>query len=75
MLCSSRDSNGVPVISGRRATCFHAIKDDVINAGAIYVSDETVVVDGSIITAQTPNDLGAMCRALILLLNGQGAHK
>jgi putative intracellular protease/amidase len=28
---------GKPIINGRKATSFVAIKDDVVNAGAIYV--------------------------------------
>lgn len=65
MFCSARKSNGDPVIKGKKATCFHAIKDDVINAGATYVADQTCVVDGNLITAQTPSDLGEFCKAII----------
>ena len=130
MLCSARDAEGRPVVAGKRATCFVAIKDDVINAGAvppptpthpdlprprsaprairdcqhstlelwarhcmaeppaagdlshrrvpasvtraywwqIYTADEPCVVDGCLITAQTPKDLTAMCHALIHLV-------
>ena len=55
VLCTK--SNGDTILKGRRATSFHAVKDDVINAGATYVSDESCVVDGNLITAQTPADL------------------
>ena len=65
MLCSARKANGDPIVKGKRATSFHAIKDDVINAGAVYVSDESCVVDGNLITAQTPADLTPFCRAII----------
>jgi protease I len=41
---------------GRKATCFMAIKDDMIAAGASYVDAETVV-DGNLITARKPDDL------------------
>ena len=54
MMCSARKSNGDTILKGRRTTSFHAVKDDVINAGATYVSDESCVVDGNLITAQTP---------------------
>ena len=37
------------ILKGKKATCFHAIKDDVINAGAEYLNRE-VVVDGNLIT-------------------------
>ena len=65
MLCSARKANGDPIVKGKRATSFHAIKDDVINAGAVFVSDESCVVDGNLITAQTPADLTPFCRAII----------
>lgn len=52
------------LLKGRKATCVRAIKDDVINAGATYL-DEPVVVDGNLISARTPADLPAFCRAII----------
>jgi protease I len=66
MLCSARDATGKPVCAGARCTSFVAIKDDVINAGAVYV-DEGVVVDEEkhLITAQTPADLTPFCHAII----------
>ena len=54
---------GVRALRGKKATCFMAIKDDVINAGAKYV-DEEVVVDGNVITSRKPDDLPAFeCRS------------
>ncbi len=58
LLCSAG------VARGRRATCFFAIKDDLINAGADYV-DEPVVVDGNLITSRIPEDLPQFCAALL----------
>ena len=55
------------ILKGKTATCFFAIKDDVINAGAIYL-DEEVVVDGNLITSRTPGDLPAFCRELVKAL-------
>jgi protease I len=52
------------VLNGRKATCFFAIKDDVIHAGAAYL-DEEVVVDGNLVTSRKPEDLPAFCRAAI----------
>jgi protease I len=52
------------ILNGRRATCFFAIKDDVIHAGALY-SDEEVVVDGNLVTSRKPDDLPAFCREAI----------
>lgn len=55
VLCSA------DILRGRKATCFKAIKDDMIHAGALYV-DEEVVVDGNLITSRVPTDLPAFCR-------------
>jgi len=55
------------VLRGRRATCFFAIKDDLVNAGAAYV-DAEVVRDGNLITSRTPDDLPAFCRTIIAAL-------
>src|SRR3990172_1820955 len=55
------------IIRGKRATCYHAIKDDVINAGALY-EDSEVVRDGNLITSRHPSDLGAFCRTIIAAL-------
>ena len=57
------------VLKGRKVTCFIAIKDDLINAGAEY-SDQEVVQDGNIITSRFPNDLPAFCRTIIAALKG-----
>ena len=52
------------VLRGRKATCFAAIRDDVVNAGAAY-ADAEVVRDGNLITSRKPEDLPAFCRAII----------
>jgi len=57
------------ILKGRRATCFFAIKDDLIHAGASYV-DEEVVVDRNLITSRKPDDLPAFCREIIAALRG-----
>jgi len=56
------------ILKGRTATCFFAIKDDVINAGAKYV-DQEVVRDGNLITSRMPADLPAFCREIIKALS------
>ncbi len=61
VLCSA------DVLRGRRATCFFAIKDDVVNAGALY-EDAEVVVDRNLVTSRKPEDLPAFCRASINVL-------
>lgn len=55
------------ILKGKTATCFHSIKDDVVNAGARYV-DEEVVVDGNLITSRKPDDLPAFCREILKAL-------
>ena len=62
LLCSTK------IYKGKKATCFMAIKDDIINAGAEYIDDECVV-DGNLITARKPDDLPAFCMAVIRALN------
>jgi protease I len=52
------------VVKGKKATCFFAIKDDLINAGATYV-DAEVVRDGNLVTSRVPSDLPAFCRTII----------
>ena len=63
VLCSA------DMLKGRRATCFFAIKDDVVHAGAKY-EDAEVVVDGNLVTSRKPEDLPAFCRASIEVLTG-----
>ncbi len=58
VLCSTT------ALRGKRATCFHSIKDDVVNAGATYVEQE-VVVDGTVITSRKPDDLPAFVVAVM----------
>jgi protease I len=58
------------IVHGKTMTCFHAIKDDLVNAGANYV-DESVVVDGTMVSSRTPDDLPDFCRAIISLLEGK----
>jgi protease I len=58
VLCSTQ------ALKGRKATCFFAIKDDVINAGAKY-TDAEVVRDGNLITSRKPDDLPAFMQAII----------
>ena len=67
VLCSA------DILRGRKATCFKAIKDDMIHAGAQY-ADEEVVVDGNLITSRTPLDLPAFCREVARALKTQAAR-
>ncbi len=58
VLCSTQ------ALKGKKATCFFAIKDDVINAGARY-SDAEVMRDGNLITSRKPDDLPAFMQTII----------
>jgi protease I len=62
LLCSTQ------AYKGKKATCFMAIKDDIINAGAEYI-DAECIVDGNLITSRKPDDLPAFCCAIIDALN------
>jgi protease I len=52
------------ILKGRRATSVDAIRDDMVNAGVDWV-DEATVVDGNLISARTPADLGPWMKALL----------
>jgi protease I len=52
------------IVRGRTVTCFSAIKDDLINAGADYV-DREVVRDGNLVTSRKPDDLPAFMRTFL----------
>jgi protease I len=55
------------IVKGRRATSVSAIRDDMVNAGVDWV-DEATVVDGNLISARTPADLGPWMKALLAAL-------
>ena len=58
------------IIKGRRATSVDAIRDDMVNAGADWV-DEACVVDGNLISARTPADLGPWMKAILAALDAE----
>jgi deglycase len=66
MLCSA------DIVRGKKATCYQAIKDDMIHAGAKYV-DEEVAVDGNLITSRKPADLPAFCLQVVQALGAQAS--
>lgn len=61
LLCSTK------IFEGKKATCFMAIKDDIINAGAEYV-DAECVIDKNLITSRKPDDLPAFCTTILKAL-------
>lgn len=54
------------ILRGKQCTSFSAIKDDMVNAGAVW-SDKEVVIDGGLVTARKPDDLPAFCKAILSL--------
>lgn len=55
-------------LKDKKVTAFYSIKDDLVNAGGIFV-DEEVVVDGNLITSRTPKDLIPFVRVIIEEIN------
>ncbi|MET0840107.1 MAG: type 1 glutamine amidotransferase domain-containing protein [Marmoricola sp.] len=51
------------VADGRSLTSFHTLEADLRNAGANW-KDEEVVVDGTLITSRSPDDLPAFVEAI-----------
>jgi protease I len=56
------------ILKGRRCTSVGAIRDDMVNAGVDWV-DEATVIDGNLISARTPDDLGPWMKALLAALS------
>ncbi|HMP90504.1 MAG TPA: DJ-1/PfpI family protein, partial [Kiritimatiellia bacterium] len=52
------------ILKGRKATSTVGIKDDMANAGAIWVN-EPLVVDGNLISSRTPVDLPVFGKAIV----------
>jgi protease I len=61
------------ILKGRRATSVAAIRDDMVNAGTDWV-DQAAVVDGNLISARTPADLGPWMKALLAALESGSQH-
>lgn len=49
------------LLSGRHATCYKSVADELKEAGALY-EDKEVVVDGTLVTSRQPSDLPAFMR-------------
>ena len=60
------------IVKGRRATSVAAIRDDMVNAGVTWI-DQAAVVDGNLISARTPADLGPWMKALLAALDMPGS--
>ncbi len=57
------------ILNGKRVTGSLGIKDDLENAGAIWL-DEPVVVDGNLVSSRTPKDLAPFGEAMVRFLGG-----
>ncbi|GGY77977.1 type 1 glutamine amidotransferase domain-containing protein [Pseudoduganella plicata] len=55
------------IAKGKRVTSWPSLKTDLTNAGAQW-SDETVVVDGKLITSRNPGDIPAFNDAILKAL-------
>jgi len=53
------------VLKGKKATGYIGIKDDLINAGALYEDQYPVIEDGNIITSRHPRDVGDFMKAIL----------
>ena len=53
------------IMSGKTATAFESIKDDIINSGAKYIGDKDVVIDGNLITSPHYRNNGHFMSAII----------
>ncbi len=58
------------IYRGLRVTGSAGIKDDLVNAGALF-EDAAVVVDRNSISSRRPDDLPDFCRALVEMLSGE----
>lgn len=56
------------ILRNRKATCYPGIKDDLINAGAIY-QDKPVVICNNLVTSRRPEDLPFFMKEFFELIN------
>jgi protease I len=57
-------------MNGRKTTSYAAVRDDLVNAGAVW-SDEAVVVDKNLVSSRTPDDLPVFMQAVLAVLAGE----
>ena len=55
------------LLTGKRATCYRTVADEMKEAGALY-EDAPVVVDGNLVTSRQPADLPDFMREMMKLL-------
>ncbi|MBU1172838.1 MAG: type 1 glutamine amidotransferase [Proteobacteria bacterium] len=54
------------ILKGRSVTSYVAIKDDMLNAGAVW-KDRPVVVDKNLITSRKPEDLPVFMKTFLMM--------
>lgn len=57
------------LVEGRRMTGYKAVRTDLMNAGAL-VTDESVVIDGNLVSSRNPDDLPDFNRAMVAVFSG-----
>lgn len=55
------------ILDGKKATCYPGIKDDLINAGAVYENKEVVVCE-NLVTSRRPDDLPFFMKEFLRLI-------
>ncbi len=58
------------IVRDRKLTAFHAIKDDLVNAGANYTGEDTEE-DGNLLTSTDPKSMLPMMRRLVQRLRAE----
>src|SRR5271167_742409 len=58
------------IVKGFHCTSTPGIKDDLVNAGAIW-TDEPVVIDRNQVSSRRPDDLPQFCTAILKVLTGK----
>jgi len=61
------------ILKGKRVTGSLGIKDDLENAGGLWVN-EPVVVDGNLISSRTPKDCAPFAAAMVKFLDASFRH-
>ncbi len=58
------------IMKGFTCTSTPGIKDDLVNAGAVWV-DEPLVIDRNMVSSRRPDDLPYFCRGILSVLTGE----
>jgi protease I len=61
------------IVQGKRVTSWPSLKEDLSNAGAEW-TNESVVVDGKLVTSRKPDDIPDFSQAILNELTRQPAH-